>query len=239
MFVAWQQDPIRGRGGGPAPLDDPDLCRAGYAEPWRGLRCVHHGTGRTAWTPFVVEDERQDDGRLAQRLLFRLPAIRSCCIDDEFARAAWWHDAEWALRVWADAADPILAAALLRDRPDLVAGLRDVIRKPSPIGLRAFAAFRADREAEDRARDAANRLYWSARVRELDAHALVAEEERPADCFAVLGLHPHATLGQIKARHRALAKQHHPDRGGAEGQFRAIQDAYERAMADRLRRDRE
>ena len=33
------------------------------------------------------------------------------------------------------------------------------------------------------------------------------------DALAVFGLGERATLKQIKARHRALAKTHHPDRG--------------------------
>jgi hypothetical protein len=35
------------------------------------------------------------------------------------------------------------------------------------------------------------------------------------DALAVFGLGERATLRQIKARHRALAKAHHPDHGGA------------------------
>lgn len=34
------------------------------------------------------------------------------------------------------------------------------------------------------------------------------------DALAIFGIEERATLKQIKARHRALAKIHHPDRGG-------------------------
>jgi DnaJ-domain-containing protein 1 len=49
------------------------------------------------------------------------------------------------------------------------------------------------------------------------------------DCFAVLGLSLSATLDQIKARNRELAKVHHPDRGGDAAEFNRINAAYEMA----------
>ncbi len=231
MYIAWQQSPVKGRGGGPF-LEGPP----GYAPPWRGLRCEHHGGGRVEWIPFVVEDERRD-GQLRQRLLFELPAIRSCCIDDESRRAAWWHDVDWAVRTWAELGEGAFAADLARDRSAVLADLRDVIRKPTPLGHRDFATFRADREAEDQARDATNRAYWSQRIpRERHEGGNAGPAPRPADCFGVLGLKPDAPLGRIKARHRSLVMQHHPDRGGDPARFREVQDAYERALADLERR---
>ena len=79
MAIAWQQVTIRGRGGGPPLLSDPELRNLGYAPPWAELRCEHHGNGRVDWTPFIVEDERRD-GQIRQNLVFRLPSIRSCCV---------------------------------------------------------------------------------------------------------------------------------------------------------------
>ena len=45
--------------------------------------------------------------------------------------------------------------------------------------------------------------------------------------LSVLGLTTAATFAQVKARHRELALQHHPDRGGDAAEFRKIQAAYE------------
>lgn len=243
MYVAWQEVPVKGRGGGGPLLDDPELRGLGYAPPWRGLRCEHHGAKRVEWTPFVVEDERRD-GQLRQRLLFRLPSLRSCCAADELHRAAWWHDVDWAFRAWSELGEGAFAATLARERNDLIAAIRALIPRPTPAGLRDFAAFRDGREDEDRARDEANRAFWDRQVREVGpgptsnsgSRAKAGRDEPAPDFLAVLGLKPGATLGQVKARHRELVKRHHPDRGGEAARFRAVQDAYERAVADLARR---
>ena len=224
MFIVWYQDPVKGRGGGPPLLDDPALRAYGYAPPWDGLRCEHHGTGRTEWTPLVVRAERRD-GRVHEALVYRLPMIRSCCIDDDFNRAAWWHDVEWAIKLWAEAGDPAQTAELARHKPLILAGIREVIRKPTPAGVQRFAAFREERDAEDVARDQANRAYWHERVRLNQEQIHEEHAQRPTDCFITLGLNAGATLDQIKARHRILAKLHHPDRGGVAARFQQIQAA--------------
>jgi DnaJ-class molecular chaperone len=48
------------------------------------------------------------------------------------------------------------------------------------------------------------------------------------DALAVFGLGERATLAQVKARHRELAKSHHPDRGGGSdpAAMRRINAAY-------------
>jgi DnaJ-domain-containing protein 1 len=51
----------------------------------------------------------------------------------------------------------------------------------------------------------------------------------------VLGLPPNATPLQIKRRYRALAKRHHPDRGGDQKQMQRIIAAYELLMKDQTR----
>ena len=48
----------------------------------------------------------------------------------------------------------------------------------------------------------------------------------------MLGLPPNATRQQIKRRYRALAKKHHPDRGGDQQEMRRIIAAYELLMKD-------
>jgi preprotein translocase subunit Sec63 len=45
--------------------------------------------------------------------------------------------------------------------------------------------------------------------------------------LAVLGLPSNATAQQIKRRYRALAKRHHPDRGGDPREMQRIIAAYE------------
>ncbi len=50
--------------------------------------------------------------------------------------------------------------------------------------------------------------------------------------LSVLGLPPNATRQQIKRRYRALAKKHHPDRGGDQRQMQRIIAAYELLMKD-------
>jgi DnaJ-domain-containing protein 1 len=51
----------------------------------------------------------------------------------------------------------------------------------------------------------------------------------------VLGLPPNATPLQIKRRYRALAKRHHPDRGGDPKQMQRIIAAYELLVKDQTR----
>lgn len=50
--------------------------------------------------------------------------------------------------------------------------------------------------------------------------------------LSILGLPPNATRQQIKRRYRALAKKHHPDRGGDQRQMQRIIAAYELLMKD-------
>jgi hypothetical protein len=50
------------------------------------------------------------------------------------------------------------------------------------------------------------------------------------DCFALLELTPPYTVEAVKRAYRRLAKQHHPDRGGAADHFLALQNAYRQAL---------
>ena len=50
-----------------------------------------------------------------------------------------------------------------------------------------------------------------------------------------LGLSPRCTFDEIKQRYRALAQQHHPDKGGNEDKFKKIKLAYE-VLSDPSRR---
>jgi hypothetical protein len=55
-------------------------------------------------------------------------------------------------------------------------------------------------------------------------------EERGASIWTILGIEPGATADAIKRAYRKRALETHPDRGGQEAQFRAVQRAYEKAL---------
>ena len=234
LSIAWDERPVKGRGGGPF-LEGMPSGPTPYADPWLGWRCEHHGGGRTEWTPYLVRLQRAD-GKVRQQLVHRLPTIRSCCIADELHRAAWWHDVEWALKLWGDLLDGPERAELAEARGALLAELRAVIPRPTAAGVRDFAAFRDDREAEDHARDAANRLYWAEQVRRREEVEVEEQAQRPSFGLRVLGLRADATREQVKARHRELAFEHHPDRGGDAARFRQVQAAYESLIVEFDRR---
>ena len=52
--------------------------------------------------------------------------------------------------------------------------------------------------------------------------------------FTTLGLPTTAAPEEVKARWRELARQHHPDHGGAIEEFQRLHDAYVRAYAEAL-----
>lgn len=57
-----------------------------------------------------------------------------------------------------------------------------------------------------------------------------------SDPYKTLGLSPTASDGALRERYLALARAHHPDRGGEADQMRKINDAYERVLAQREQR---
>ncbi|MFI5455165.1 MAG: J domain-containing protein [Isosphaerales bacterium] len=56
------------------------------------------------------------------------------------------------------------------------------------------------------------------------------------DPHKVLGLTPHATLGEIREAYRHKAKKYHPDAGGEEWAFRILVQAYEMLSSARIAR---
>src|SRR5215475_7371451 len=50
------------------------------------------------------------------------------------------------------------------------------------------------------------------------------------DPFAVLGLAPTATLAEVRAARRRLAKEIHPDLGGDDGRMREVNRAFDQAV---------
>jgi len=75
-------------------------------------------------------------------------------------------------------------------------------------------------------------LLWD--VLRLSMKALWQNSVNPArpiverqQALRVLGLPPNATPQQIKRRYRALAKRHHPDRGGDQREMQRVIAAYE------------
>ena len=56
-------------------------------------------------------------------------------------------------------------------------------------------------------------------------------DPRRVEALAVLGLPWGATREQIKAAHRRLVKQHHPDMGGSAAAFHRVNDAYQLLIA--------
>lgn len=53
------------------------------------------------------------------------------------------------------------------------------------------------------------------------------------DPYRILGLHSGASMRVVKAAHRSLAFEHHPDHGGDPEQFKRVQEAYERICKER------
>lgn len=230
VFITWRKRPVRDDRRVAFLLDD--LGNSDCATPWKPLHCEHRGSGRLAWTALLMH-ARRVDGRPRQELLHRFPTIRSCCIADSFARAAWWHDVGGTIGGWGEGyfGEPSLYIA--RDRPAILAKLRDVVPPPTRGGVVAFTAYREPVEE-------VHRRFWdSMRDEQVDAARRRRDERGRArssdgdggDGFATLGLGPAATLEDVKRRYRELAKEHHPDRGGDARQFARYTEAYRRACA--------
>jgi hypothetical protein len=151
MYIAWKSRSVKGRKKAPLLQDD----ALGREHPdgetaWKPLSCDHRGAGRVAWTALLVHAERRD-GKPRQKLLHRLPTIRSCCVADPFLRAAWWFDVDRTIASWKQA-HGLEAAFIARDGRAILAKLRAVVPPPTRGGRRDFATYRRWREREHHAR---------------------------------------------------------------------------------------
>ncbi|MFZ5896172.1 MAG: J domain-containing protein [Myxococcota bacterium] len=61
------------------------------------------------------------------------------------------------------------------------------------------------------------------------------EERRPTSAYQVLGIDSRASLEEIKRAYRKRALETHPDRGGSNEAFRAVQSAFERIQLKKRR----
>jgi hypothetical protein len=242
MFIAWRKRPVVGNKK-IAFLTD-IRTPSGDRDPWKPLYCNHRGEGRIAWTPLVMHSERRDS-KPRQKVLERFPTIRSCCIVDGFNRAAWWHQIDCTIAGWVEADLDPMYLLIARDRPSMIAKLKEVVPRPTPAGLLKFERLKAEKEREQKEwmdayfaklREETERRrregefsqdeeYWYNAFKGFGVTKKVAEP----DCFAVLGMDRTATLDEVKVRFRELAMTHHPDKGGDAKEFVRYQMAYERA----------
>ncbi len=66
-----------------------------------------------------------------------------------------------------------------------------------------------------------------------NAYLQLAAPERQRDPYEVLGIRPDTPETVMEASYKALAKVHHPDKGGDPEKFKEIRDAYERITKER------
>jgi curved DNA-binding protein CbpA len=64
----------------------------------------------------------------------------------------------------------------------------------------------------------------------------IAKSAAAPSVWRTLGLTPKATTTEIKRAYRQRALETHPDRGGTDAAFRALQSAYESALKRRAAR---
>ncbi len=66
-----------------------------------------------------------------------------------------------------------------------------------------------------------------------EAYLQLAASEQARDPYEILGIRPDTPAEVMEASYKALAKVHHPDKGGDADKFKEIQDAYERITKER------
>ena len=245
MFIVWRQRPVKNDN--PAMLL-PNLVSMygdkGAVTPWKPLHCEHRGPGRVAWTPLAMHSERRG-GKPRQKLLWRLPTIRSCCVADRLHRAAWWYEVNrtvelWDQSVWHNALDNIR-----RDKRSILSKLREVVPPPTPAGVRDFTAYRVQKEHEYQVRRARVRAedeaFNAEQRRQYEEARRRAEEQWRAErqpgsavvppeviaALELLGVSYPCSAAEIKTAYRRKAKEVHSDQGGSDPEFIAVNAAYD------------
>lgn len=108
-------------------------------------------------------------------------------------------------------------------------------RAEEPRGQEQAEALRREREALERERRERERLERQAREeqerRREDAQRQERVREQSADdkyreALRMFGLQEGYSLGELRAKYRALSKQLHPDAGGTDGLFAWLQEAF-------------
>ncbi len=94
--------------------------------------------------------------------------------------------------------------------------------------------FRADAKVRTRAPEAERSTFDAVKDR-LDRWLRSLDHEDP---YRTLGCSPFDTDETIRLKYRALARQHHPDRGGSAETMRSINEAWERVTNHREQRKR-
>ena len=56
---------------------------------------------------------------------------------------------------------------------------------------------------------------------------MTSNQQDKSSLYKILDVPKNATVEQIKSSYRKLALQHHPDKGGDEGQFKKLCEAYQ------------
>lgn len=132
-------------------------------DAWKSIPCNHKGPGRVACLPILMLSERMTGKPPRQRILHRLPTVRSCCVGEPLIRAAFWHEYDFfAEHSWEWIDDT--SVLMRRDGAKIRQQLRAVIPRPSAAQVRVFEAYRAEKVA--RAKEHAeqmNAAYHAAR----------------------------------------------------------------------------
>jgi len=167
--------------------------------------CTHHEVARP-WTlaPALIHQNRS--------IWYLGPSIRECCLEDEseLAIAAWW----WEVRNRFEdlskigLADHEVTRALLQQLDLIEELLEERVPKPTKGAWKRYEAHRQMSGTKGR-----------------------RQKLRVAPEIALLGLTWPCTPQDIKSRWRAIALEHHPDRGGNVQTFIELKAAYDKVAA--------
>lgn len=107
--------------------------------------------------------------------------------------------------------------------------LKQLSQKPDAVLQAAQQSPIADVQAENKALDS----YLVRLLRLKRALATLLDSFEKVDNYAILGVAPTATDGELKSAYRKMCLKLHPDKGGDKTQFQQLQDAYARILEER------